>query len=418
MKRFSAVPKRLVLALALGVYAAGAQVAFAAAQEAAEGEKRASAPTIDERTGRILTEAFELMTKDDHAGARAALQGLNLDRLSPYERSRVEQIYFSIEITAENFPAARQHMEAALASGGLTEIEASQGRYQLAQLYMQEENWAEGAKALEAWLNTPTNKPTAAAYYLLAIAYYQQELVDKALEPARKAVDMAETPQEAWLQLLGALLLQKEDYDGALPVIQKSLNLFPGKKTYWTQLSSIYATKEDFEHALVILELANHAGLLTEAADLRRLADMYMVRDMPYRAATLLQESIDKKVMVPDQKLYEALANALVAAREFEKSLPVLEKAGDMSGDGALYSRLGEVNLQLENWQASIDAFQKALNKGGLRDSATPQLLTGISYYNLGKFADARTWFEKASSSDSTKSTAQAYLQLIASKQN
>jgi tetratricopeptide (TPR) repeat protein len=415
MKRFSAVPKRLVLALALGVCVVNTPVVFAAAEE---GEKRASAPTIDERTGRILTQAFEQMTADDNAGARATLQGLNFDRLSPYERSRVEQMLFSIEYEAGNFDGARQHIEAAIASGGLNVLEVSQLRYQSAQLYAQEEKWPEAARALEAWLSDPTSKATAANYYLLAIAYYQQELIDKALEPARKAVDMAETPQEPWLQLLGALLLQREDYDAALPVIEKSLNLFPGKKTYWTQLSSIYATKEDFANALVVLELANHAGLLTEAADLRRLSDMYMVRDMPYRAATLLQESIDKKVMVPDQKLYESLANALIASREFEKSLPVLEKAADLSSDGALYYRLGEVNAQLENWQATIDAFQKAMNKGGLRDSATPQLMTGISYYNLGKLSDARTWFERASSSANTKSAAQAYLQMIASKQN
>jgi tetratricopeptide (TPR) repeat protein len=417
MKRFSAMPKTLVLALALGGYAVGTQVAFAAAEEE-EGQQRASAPTIDERTGRILTTAFEAMSADNYTAAREALDGLNLERLSPYERSRVEQMYFSIDYQAEDYEGARGHMQAALASGGLTAVEASQGSYQIAQLYIQEENWVEGTKALEEWLAAPTNKPSAAAYYLLAIAYYQQELIDKALEPARKAVEMSETPQEPWLQLLGALLLQKEDYDAALPVVEQSLNLYPGKKTYWTQLSSIYATKEDYENALVVLELANHAGLLTDSSDLRRLADMYMVRDMPYRAATLLQESIDKKVMEPDLKLYESLANALVAAREYEKSLPVLEKAGDLSDDGALYSRLGEVNLQLENWQASIDAFQKALDKGGLRDSSTPQLLTGISYYNLGKFDDARTWFQRASSADNTKSTAQAYLQLIASKQN
>jgi len=414
MKRFLATPKRLVLALALGSSVFAAPLVWAAAEE---GQSRASAPTIDERTGRILTEAIELLNNDNFTGARAALDGLNKDRLSPYERSRVEQIYFSLAVQAEDYPEARSHMEAAIASGGFNEVEISQGRYQLAQLYMQEENWAEGAKSLESWLTT-ANNPAASAYYLLAIAYYQQEQIEKALEPARKAVEMSESPQEPWLQLLGALLLQKEDYDAALPVVERSLNLYPGRKTYWTQLSSIYATKEDYQNALVVLELANHAGLLTEAADLRRLADMYMVRDMPFRAATLLQESIDKGVMQPDFRLYEALANSLIASREFEKSLPVLERAGGMAEDGATFVRLGEVNLQLENWEAAADAFQQGLNKGGLRDTANPQMLMGIAYYNLGRYNDARTWLQRSSSSESTRNTSQAYLQLIESKQN
>src|SRR5690606_38163716 len=176
-------------------------------------------------------------------------------------------------------------------------VELSQARYQLAQLWMQEEDWSEGAKALESWLATATN-PSSSAYYLLAIAYYQLEQMDNALEPARKAVELAgEQPQEGWLQLLSALLMQREDYPAAIEVIKRTLNLYPGRKQYWTQLSSVYSAVEDFQNALVVLELANQAGLLTEGTDLRRLADMYMLREMPIRAATLLQESIDNGVI-------------------------------------------------------------------------------------------------------------------------
>ncbi|MDR0781727.1 MAG: tetratricopeptide repeat protein [Pseudomonadales bacterium] len=413
-QRSSVMPKCLVLALALGVYSVGTPSVFAAAQEGG----RASAPTIDERTGRVLTQAFELLGKDDYAGARAALQGLNMDRLSPYERSRVEQIYYSIDAASENYAGARQHMQAALASGGLTEGETSQGQKAVASLYLSEENWVEGTKALEAWLNVPTNKVLPADYYLLAIAYYQQGQVDKALVPARKAVDMTETPQETWLQLLNSLLLGKEDYNAALPVTQKLVALYPRQASYWTQLSSIYAIKEDYANSLVVLELAHHAGLLTQSADLRRLADMYSVRELPYRAAVLLQESIDKKLIEPDGKVYEQLANALMNAREFEQSLPVFEKAAGLSSDGTLYARLGEMNAQLDNWQAAIDAYQKAVNKGGLKDNAQPVLMTGIAYYNLGKLSEARNWFQRASATASTKKIADAYITLINSKLN
>jgi tetratricopeptide (TPR) repeat protein len=409
---FSTMPKRLVLALALCLAGATTtQLAFAAAEE-----PRPSAPTIDERTGRVLTQAFEQLTAEDFAGATATLQGLNMARLSPYERSRVEQIYFSIAVQSEDFASARQHAQAAIDSGGLNENEVSQFRYQLAQIYMQEENWAAGARALEEWLSTAAN-PTPAAYYLLAIAYYQQEQINQALVPAQKALDLAgDAPQESWLQLVMALYLQQENYDAALPVVQRALTLFPGRKNYWTQLSSIYATKEDYANALVVLELANHAGLLTEAAELRRLADMYMVREMPYRAATLLQKLIDDKVLEGDLRNYEALSNALVASREYEKALPVLDRAGQLSDDGDLFVRAGEVNMQLENWQAAAEAFGKGLNKGGLRDTATPQMMTGIAYYNLGNYDEAERWFNRSSSANATKSTSTAYLQLIDNK--
>lgn len=416
MRKFSAVHKSLVLAIALG-FAADAQTVLAQGRADSGEQQQQSGGTVDQQTGRILTEAFEKFSNDDFAGARESLGRLRMDRLSPYERSRVEQMYFSLDVQAEDFVSARQHMEAAIASGGLNEVEASQARYQLAQLWMQEENWTEGAKALESWLATATN-PSSSAYYLLAIAYYQLEQMDNALEPARKAVELAgDQPQEGWLQLLSALLMQKEDYPAAIEVIKRTLNLYPGRKQYWTQLSSVYSAVEDFQNALVVLELANQAGLLTEGTDLRRLADMYMLREMPIRAATLLQESIDNGVIEGDQRNYEALANSLVAAREFERSLPVLEKAGDLSDDGVLYSRMGEVSLQLEDWESAVTAFRKALDKGGVRDVPNTQMLMGIAYYEMGDYSNATTWLNRAASDESSRNTSRAYLQLIESKQ-
>jgi len=372
---------------------------------------------IDQRTGETLTEAIEFLNNDQNAQARAKLGELALDRLSPYERSRVEQMFFSLDVQEENYPGARQHMEAAINSGGLNDQEISQGRYQLAQLYMQEEQWAEGAKALEDWLKTAAT-PNGGVYYLLAAAYYNLDNFDAALPHARKAVEMTETPQEGWLQMLSALLLQKEQYKDALPVIQRQVNMFPTKKVYWMQLSSVHAQLEDMSNALVIMQMAYHAGLLSEGSEFQRLADFMMVNDMPYNAGELVTKAIDEKKIEPDLKTWESLSNSWVAAREFRKALPVLERAGQLSDNGNNMLRLGEVNIQLSDWGPAADALEKALNKGGLRDAAYAQLMLGIALYNQEKLSEAKTWFERASNSQSQRNTARGYIQLIDSKLN
>ena len=61
-----------------------------------EEQTRKSAPTISERTGEKLNEAIEFLNSDDYASARAVLADINLEKLSPYERSRVEQIWSGI----------------------------------------------------------------------------------------------------------------------------------------------------------------------------------------------------------------------------------------------------------------------------------------------------------------------------------
>jgi tetratricopeptide (TPR) repeat protein len=308
-------------------------------------------------------------------------------------------------------------MEAAINSGGLNDQEISQGRYQLAQLYMQEEQWAEGAKALEDWLKTAAT-PNGGVYYLLAAAYYNLDNFDAALPHARKAVDMTETPQEGWLQMLSALLLQKEQYKDALPVIQRQVNMFPTKKVYWTQLSSVHAQLEDMSSALVIMQMAYHAGLLSEGSEYQRLADFMMVNDMPYSAGELITKAIDEKKIEPDLKTWESLSNSWIAAREFRKAVPILARAGQLSGNGNDFLRLGEVNIQMSEWGPAAEALEEALNKGGLRDAAYAQLMLGISLYNQDKLREAKTWFERAANSQSQSKTARGYIQLIDSKLN
>lgn len=393
------------------------QDALAQGGRAGRDEEAAPTNTIDERTGETLQAAIEFLNTDKFAEARAKLGELNLERLSPYERSRVEQMFFSLDINEENYAGARQHMEAAINSGGMNDQEISTGRYQLAQLWMQEEKWAEGAAAVEEWLKTATN-PNGGVYYLLAAAYYNLENYDAAIPHARKAVEMTPTPQEPWLQMLSALLLQKEDYRAALPVIERQVSMFPNKKVYWMQLSSIYATLEDYENALIVTQLANHAGLLTEASEYQRLADMMMVQNMPYNAGSVMEKAIEDKIIEPGLKEWEGLANMWVAAREFRKAIPVYERAGALADNGNNFQRLGEVNMQINEWDAAATALEKALDKGGLRDAAYVQLILGMSLYNQEKYSEAKTWFDRAKSATAHRNTANSFLTLIESKTN
>jgi beta-lactamase regulating signal transducer with metallopeptidase domain len=112
---------------------------------------------IDPQAGGILRDAIKLENSKNDSAARAKLDALNLSRLSPDEHSHVEQMYFNLDVRGKNYAGARQHMENAIASGGMTAEKLSSARYQLAQLWLQEEKWAEAAEALEEWLANETD---------------------------------------------------------------------------------------------------------------------------------------------------------------------------------------------------------------------------------------------------------------------
>jgi tetratricopeptide (TPR) repeat protein len=209
-----------------------ALLAVALAGPAFAQKKKDDAPPptgIDAATGKILTEAIEALNKDNYAGAKAAVGKLKMDSLSPYEKSRTEQILASIYSAEDNYAQARTHLQAAVAAGGLNEKEVQDTRYQIAQMYLAEEKWKEGAASLEEWFKTAQN-PNGAAYYLLAVAYYQQNDYKRAIVPARKAVDLTDKPQEGWVQLVLALYLQQEQYSEAAPLLKRLIGIAPEKK--------------------------------------------------------------------------------------------------------------------------------------------------------------------------------------------
>jgi len=89
---------------------------------------------ISARTGATLNTAIELLNAKRYDDARAAIGVLRLDRLSPYERGKTEQILFHIANGERKYAEARQHLQNAIESGGLTQQEVTQTLRQIEQI--------------------------------------------------------------------------------------------------------------------------------------------------------------------------------------------------------------------------------------------------------------------------------------------
>ncbi|HVS24170.1 MAG TPA: tetratricopeptide repeat protein, partial [Gammaproteobacteria bacterium] len=362
-----------------------------------------------------INAAIEALNAGKYPEAHAAIAGLKLDKLSPYERGKIEWILFNIAYAQDNYSEAREHLESAIRSGGLNEQEISQFEYQRAQLYMAEDRWKEGAAALEEWFKTAQN-PNSAAHYMLAMAYYQLEEFDRALPHAKQAVELMEKPQESWIGLLLALYVQRERFQDAVPLLQQLIELASDNKAYWLQLSGVYGQLDDYANALAVMQLAYGAGLLSKDAEIRRLADLLLLNGIPYRCGQVLEAAIEGHTVNLDDKLYDKLANCWIAAGELDKALPPLAHAAELSVSGDAFVRLAEVHVQRADWAAAQAALERGLGKGQLKDAANTHLLMGIALYNEHKLADARPWFERAQASERYRQTAKSYLQLIASQ--
>lgn len=389
-------------------------VTLLAAALAAPSGAQQPAPSrqLDTSTAQALSAAIEALNRDEYDKARGLVAALHPATLTPFARSRVEQILFSVAYQEERYDEAREHLQRAISAGGLSEQEVAEARYHSAQLLMQQERWPEGVAALESWLAT-AKQPSAAAYYLLAVAYYQSNDFAKALPMARAAIDHMELPQESWLTLLNALYLQQKRFEDAASVLKQLIVLAPEKKTYWLQLSSVYGRLDDQGDALAIMQLAYDGEMLTESAEILRLADLLMFNNEPLRAATVLEKELAASRVPADETTYTKLASSWIEAGEFDNAVASLERAGALAATGAALVRLGEVQLDRGEWANAEAALTKAIGKGGLSDLGYAQFLMGIALYNAGRLAESGAWFEQSRAAPLYRESSEMYLRFI-----
>ena len=71
------------------------------------------------------------------------------------------------------------------------------------------------------------------------------------------------------------------------------------------------------------------------------LASLYLMHDVPIKAAELLQVHLDAGDVEKDEKNLKLYSQALSQAKEYEKAIDPLKAAADKTGDGELYLTLG-----------------------------------------------------------------------------
>ena len=102
---------------------------------------------------------------------------------------------------------------------------------------------------------------------------------------------------------------------------------------------------------------------------MRKLASLLQSEDIPIRSVRVLEQGFEQKVLKEDESAYELLGNSRILAREADKAEPALEKAAELSPEGDLFVRLGQVRLLKEDYDGAKAALKRGLDKGGNRRS-------------------------------------------------
>lgn len=387
--------RRFIAFLSLLLCAALAAPAVAQSRKDKEEESKASYIIRDQRVAKKLTKVNELLELERQGEAKAILDGMNLSKLNPYPKALVYTTYAFLAAEEDDFEGAASNFKKALATEALPPSRALSIRFNLGQLQMMNNDWPGAIATIEAWFKD-VEKPSPQAYYMLGVAYFQNDQKTKALKPAKTAVEISKRPRETWLQLLLSLYMEDERYKEAKPILVKLISNY-SKKVYWIQLAAVLMELEQDNQSLAVQQLAYDQGLLTGDRELKRLSEMYLFQDLPWRSAALIGKELESGRVESNHKSWRLYANALLSARENAKAVAPLERAAELAETGDGYIQLSQVHIQNEDWEKADAALSNAFRKGQLKNPGQANLLLGIVAYQQKRWDRARGAMARAS---------------------
>jgi tetratricopeptide (TPR) repeat protein len=407
--------KLIILVLLTMATASVSGLLFAQASECGK-ERGKTSGVLDEVTYKRLNDIYEDVGNElyDVAYDKLVVMIKRSQRSkSKYLKATLYQMMAQIEWARSNFDSALVNFEQAIELDALPDNIHFSLMYQVAQLYYMQERYDDALDKLALWMcMAPEEKIKPDSYVLKASIYAQKKDWKNVIPAIGTAISMSEAPKEPWYQLKLASYFELEQFPKAAQTLETMIQLWPDKKDYWVQLSQVnYMLKKD-DKALSVIGLAYRRDMLNKQTDIMYLSNLYSNRDVPFKAAEVLQKGMKDGIVENNEKHWTMVADAWYAAEEMENALLAFEQAGKKSSDGDIDLRRGYILVDLERWDPAIEALEAALEKGGFNDRKTGEayVLLGMSYFSLEEYSKASTAWGRAGKYPKSKKAAKQWM--------
>ncbi|MDH3588950.1 MAG: tetratricopeptide repeat protein [Gammaproteobacteria bacterium] len=374
---------------------------FSTAVSAQDEQRTKQTVAMSQAVYEDLQESQALAEAGDYGQVHQKLARLREKRgLSNYEVAQIWNLDAYTYYQEERYSNAISAYENLLGQGELPEALIQSTLKTMAQLYFTEEKYDDALRTVQRLMNL-LDDPSADVYMLLGQAYFQKGDYNRALGPIQTAIDkyraQGRTPKENWLLLLRVIHYEKKDYARMVTVLKELIRYYP-KDRYVLTLAAAYSELGETKKQLVLTEALYESGFLDTSNHLVNMANLYLMHELPYKAAVLLEKEMGANRIDSNQRNLRLLSQAWYQAREDNKAIPPLQRAAEMSGDGELYVRLAQAHINLEQWAPAAKAVQQGLRLGGVKRPDTANVMLGMALFNQKKLRSARDAFAAASS--------------------
>ena len=382
-----------------------ASVAFAAKKP--EAEKPASEPVANDACGpRKITKkvdkpmaevekAFTAKQWDEVLAKVAEAEAVPVEK-SVYDQYWINEFRGRAYLSQEKYPEAAKELEAGLNSPCIEAADKPARLKMLLQIAYRLKDYPKvidlGNRYLEA-----TPDPEIASY--VGNAYYA---IDDFPNTRRVMADVvtkqeatSKPPEELTYRILQGACIKLKDNACVTDQLEKLVIHYP-KPQYWQDLMSLLmAQTKNNNQLLNMWRLADNANILQDPAEYMEMAQLAIGQGLPGEAQAVMEKGFQKGVFTAKQKdqANQLLTEAKQAVTLDKSTLDKQDAAARAKTTGDNDVKLGAAYLSYGDFAKAVDALQRGIGKGGVKNPDDASMLLGIAHLRAGNKPEAAKAF-------------------------
>ncbi len=338
----------------------------------------ALAQELSQYTASRVQRAHSLAQEEKLKEAISTLESLDLSR--GYDQALVARMLGIFYWQNEQVKPAIKQLDFAVSSGLLQDEQAWQTRKMLADILLNEQQFA---KALPHYYElskaVPKNQKAHEVWLRIAQSHYQLSQWNKVLSAMGRYEKFGQPDELGPLSIKLSSELELKKWQPAIVTIKRLIAIEPERVEWWRQLVALHLRVDDSKRALDSMALAKLQGVALSQDDFKLLAQLYAKRGIPERAALIMEQLEDLNV---DSQLKAQQATYWQMAKEWDKSIDSWRIAAKL--DSKYYWNYSQLLVQEGHYQQALAALDKV--KGRNADVA---LIKTRAYYKLNRLDDA-----------------------------
>lgn len=338
----------------------------------------AIAQELSQYTASRVQRAHSLAQEEKLKEAISTLESLDLSR--GYDQAFVARMLGIFYWQNEQVKPAIKQLDFAVSSGLLQDEQAWQTRKMLADILLNEQQFA---KALPHYYElskaVPKNQKAHEVWLRIAQSHYQLSQWNKVLSAMGRYEKFGQPDELGPLSIKLSSELELKKWQPAIVTIKRLIAIEPERVEWWRQLVALHLRVDDSKRALDSMALAKLQGVALSQDDFKLLAQLYAKRGIPERAALIMEQLEDLNV---DSQLKAQQATYWQMAKEWDKSIDSWRLAAKL--DSKYYWNYSQLLVQQGHYQQALAALDKV--KGRNADVA---LIKTRAYYKLNRLDDA-----------------------------